>query len=383
MAASAHCQPMNPESARVTAKPSERQPSALLPRVLVFNFFAGIKRRGIPVYARELEECLQRVGARHLELRAPAWVARLPPVVQNVMFVLFEQLVAPGLARLRGCGLTVYPYNSGSVIDALLGRSVIVVHDLIPNRRGESGLAARYIRTCQSWHARCGRPIATVSRHTLRQLQRVRAFRRCDKFLWANPFYSFEKALQRFTRSGALVHDRDRPVVLLCSGTGKNKDFSGAVRLLMSLGERGDVSVRVLGFGDDAPLAARKVKALPLPWRDRITVLPRLGLDAIVNEFSACDLAWVHSRNEGFGRPVMEARLCGRPVVATDIGAFRQLRRFRHLHLYRDSEFETAFLAGLAESRGGACTFASAQGFNRQLETEVTRLLTSVESRRR
>lgn len=375
---------MSPESAAATAKPSGRQRSAQFPRVLVFNFFAGIKRRGIPVYAGELEECLARVGARHLELRAPTWVALLPPVVQNVLFVLFEQLVAPVMAWVRGCRLTVYPYNSGSVIDALLGRSVIVVHDLIPNRRGESGLAARYIRTCQSWHAHFGRPLATVSRHTLRQLQRVRTFRRCEKYLWANPFYSFESALQRAASSGAQAVDQDRrPVVLLCSGTGKNKDFSGAVRLLMSLGERGDVSIRVLGFGDDAPLAARKVKALPLPWRDRITVLPRLGLDAIVHEFSACDLAWVHSRNEGFGRPVMEARLCGRPVVATDIGAFRQLRRFRNLHLYRDGDFAAAFMAGLAESRGGACTPASAQGFNRQLEAEVSRLLTSVDSRRR
>lgn len=341
-------------------------------RVLVFNFFAGIKRRGIPVYARELEACFQRVGLVHHELRAPSWVARLPAALQNLVFVLFEQIVAPLVARRRHCGWTIYPYNSGSLFDALTGRSVIVVHDLIPNRRDSRGLAARYIRICQACHAWFGRPIATVSRHTMRQLQRIRRFHRCQKFLWANPFYAFEAAL---ARPRSPTRRRDKPVtVLLCSGIGPNKDFRGALRLLRRLDGCEDLDVRVLGFGDDARLARRRLEWMPLTWRRRLTVLPGLSLDAMVAEFVQSDIVWVHSRAEGFGRPVMEARMCGRPVLATDIGAFRQLRRFRHVHLYRDDTFKAAFEAALDDARAGTCTVASAQAFNRQLEDEVSRL---------
>jgi glycosyltransferase involved in cell wall biosynthesis len=343
------------------------------PRVLVFNFFAGIKPRGIPVYARELEACFQRVGVDHRELRAPRWVGALAAPVQNVLFVLFEQVVAPMAALWFGCCLTVYAYNSGSVIDALAGRSVLVIHDLIPNRRDARGLAAWYIKICQAWHAWMGRPIAVVSRHTMRQIDRVDRYRRCEKFLWANPFYAFEAALAR--QQSRRPRGRRPLTLLLCSGIGPNKDFRGALRLLRHVEADDEIHLRVLGFGDDARLAVRRLDLLPPGWRSRVTVLPRLSLDQTVAEFSGAGLVWVHSRSEGFGRPVMEARMCGRPVLATDIGAFRQLRRFQHVHLYHDSTFEEAFHKAMIDARAGHCAPASAVGFNRQLEQEVTRLL--------
>jgi len=342
-------------------------------RVLVFNFFAGIKPRGIPVYARELEACFQRIGIAHRELRAPRWVAAMPSAVQNILFVLFEQLVTPFAARWHGCCVTVYAYNSGSLIDALAGRSILVIHDLITNRRDARSLAALYIKSCQAWHALMGRPIAVVSKHTMRQLDRIKRYQRCEKFLWANPFYAFEAALARTV--ARRERDARHLTILLCSGIGPNKDFRGALRLLRDMEPDEDIVVRVLGFGDDAHLAVRRLDLLPPHWRERVTVLSRLSLEQTVAEFSGADLVWVHSRNEGFGRPVMEARMCGRPVLATDIGAFRQLRRFDHVHLYRDSSFELAFKDASAEARRGDCPRASADTFNRQLEHEVSRLL--------
>jgi hypothetical protein len=70
--------------------------------------------------------------------------------------------------------------------------------------------------------------------------------------------------------------------------------------------------------------------------------------------------------------------MCGRPVLATDIGAFRQMRRFRHVHLYRDDTFAEAFRHAVDEAQRGGCPAASAHSFNRQLEQEVTRLMQSL-----
>jgi glycosyltransferase involved in cell wall biosynthesis len=342
-------------------------------RVLVFNFFAGLKPRGIPVYARELEICFQRIGVSHRELRGPRWLSRCPAVLQNISFVFFEQVLAPILSVWWRCSLTVYPYNSGGLLDALAGKSVMVVHDLIPNRRSSRSLAARYIQVCQAWHAWLGRPVATVSRHTLRQLERISRFRRCEKYLWSNPFYAFEAVLARPRPPRYAV--AASTTVLLCSGIGPNKDYRGALRLLRGLPPDESLVIRVLGFGDEAGLAERAVRSLPEAWRDRVTVLPRLSLEEAVGEFLGSDLVWVHSRAEGFGRPVMEARMCGKPVLASDIGAFRQLRRFRYLHLYRDGDFETALQQALVDARSGGCSVASADDFNRKLEEEALRLL--------
>jgi hypothetical protein len=147
-------------------------------RVLVFNFFNGIKERGIPLYARELEKCFERIGIGHVELACPLWARRLHPALLNLMFVAFEQIVAPLVALLRGCAVTVYPYNSCGVIDAVLGRSVMVVHDLIPNERASRGLAAAYIRSTQIIHCALRRPVCAVSEHTLKTLRRLERYAR-------------------------------------------------------------------------------------------------------------------------------------------------------------------------------------------------------------
>lgn len=346
-------------------------------RLLVFNFFAGLKPRGIPMYARELEACFARLGIEHEELVAPAWLRDAPSWLQNLMYVWYEQVVAPWVARRRGCALTVYPYNAGAVVDAWAGRSLMVVHDLIPNRKEQRGLAARYIRSCQVWHARCRGPVATVSRHTQRQLQRIRQFDACPKYLWMNPFYAFEAHLAEEAVAPRVRAQTNAPPlrVLLCSGIGGNKDFQGALALFRRLppGQIGEL--RVLGFGGDAELARTRVRErLPEPLAARVTVLPRLSLGGIVAELRAADLVWVHSRAEGFGRPVVEARMCARPVLATDIGAFRQLRKLQHVHLYQDDSFATALAGAVADTRV-ACPAIKPDFLHEQLEHEVLRLL--------
>ena len=307
-------------------------------RVLIFNFFGGVMDRGIPLYAQDVAECMRRIGLEPLELRCPRWLGSLPRMLRNPMFVAFEQLVAPAMRALRGCVMTVYPYNSAGIIDAALGRSVIVVHDLIGNGRGNSALAARYIRYTQAFHRALARPVCAASAHTLAHLRRLPAFRRCALRLWPNPFYAFEAALaRRNAPTPRRGHQHLR--VLLCSGVGENKDYAGALALFRHSRVLERAELRIVGFGDDAHLARRPVGRLPASVSERIVVLPRLSLDKLVAEYAASDLVWVHSHKEGFGRFVVEAMMAERPVLASNISAFRKLMG-PGVYLYRRDYFD-------------------------------------------
>lgn len=307
-------------------------------RVLVFNFFSGVIERGIPLYAENIAESMRRVGLEPVMLRCPAWLRRLPRPVRNLAFALFEQIVAPAMRVLTRCSLTVYPYNSAGVVDAVLGRSVLVVHDFIPNRHGS--LAARYICMTQTVHRLLGRPVCAASTHTLHHLRRLNGFKRCAVALWANPFYSFEAALA--VRSESLPAKREPGLrVLLCSGLGANKDYAGALKAFAQSRAFAGAELRIVGFGDDAHLAERRLRHLPAVVAGRIRVLPRLSLAELVAEYDGSDLVWVHSRKDGFGRCIVEGRLAGRPVVASDIGAFRHLATL-DVSLYREGGLDAA-----------------------------------------
>jgi len=340
-------------------------------RVLVFNFFGGVIERGIPLYAQNLTECMRRVGMEPVELRCPTWLRRLPRPVRNFAFVIFEQIVAPVVRVVRGCSLTVYPYNSVGIVDSLLGRSVLVVHDFISNRR--HNVAARYICVTQTLYRALGGPICAASTHTLTHLRRLPAFKRCSLALWANPFYSFEAALAG-RASAAPREAGGRLRVLLCSGMGRYKDYSGALRLFLHSPALRDAELRVLGFGDDAPLALRRVQRLPPDVRGRITVLGRLSLKELIAEYASSDIVWVHSQKEGFGRCIVEGRLAGRPVVATDIGAFRTFAPLG-VHLYRDDR-EESFDAAVASAleRDPAFRYCTVE-YHAPLEAAVTEVV--------
>jgi len=338
-------------------------------RVLVFNFFAGLMDRGIPLYARNIIACMRRVGLEPIELCCPRWLHGTPRPLLNVLFVVFEQVVAPLMRVLRRCRLVVYPYNSAGIVDAALGRSVLIIHDFIGNGVRRSSLAARYITFTQAFHRRFKRPVVAASAHTLRHLRRLPAFRGCLIKLWTNPFYSFEEALSRSPPRMHTAH-HDRLKVLLCSGLGQNKDFRGALRLFASSHHLRDAELRILGFGNDARVAERWVARLPMELRRRITVLPRLDLEQVVMEYLTSDLVWVHSAKEGFGRSVVEARLSGRTVLASNIGAFRRLHG-PGVYLYRKHSFDAVLARALGAPpapRGNALRY------HQRLEASVSAL---------
>jgi glycosyltransferase involved in cell wall biosynthesis len=54
-----------------------------------------------------------------------------------------------------------------------------------------------------------------------------------------------------------------------------------------------------------------------------IKFLPQVSAEMVANVYKFAKYVWVHSNNEGFGRSIVEARLAGKVVIASNIEAFR------------------------------------------------------------
>ncbi len=343
-------------------------------RVLVFNFFGGVKERGIPIYARGLAECMRRIGAETVELECPRFMRTWPSFYLNLAFVFFEQFVTPILRITRGCSVTFYPYNSAGVIDAWLNRSVCGIHDLIPNSRKSTGLAAFYIRSTQWIHCRLRRPISVASAHTLSSLRRIPKFLQCRLMLWHNPFYDFEREAERVIAGDNRKAVSKTKIVLLFSGIGANKDFRTAIKLITGCESIESLQIRIIGFGGESHLAVRYLDHLSENVRRHFVVLGLLDLRELLLEYFNADVVWMHSLKEGFGRPVMEGRICGRPVIASNIAAFRQLA-WMGVRLYNAKSFEQSLRSALEFAESSRAERVSAERYHQELEASVAEFL--------
>lgn len=285
-------------------------------RILIFNFFDGILVRGIPLYVQNLRVALEQEGVSCSEMVCPASLRRLPRPLLNVLFVVWEQLLAP-IYGLR-CDRVIHPYNSASILNSITGKSLLVVHDFIFNSKRNKTLVARYVRTTQRIHARLGGDVAYVSRSTERIGKTVNSFRRSQTYLFPNSFFRFMRTQQKSCGP-------KRDYVLLCTGWGTNKDLPGALALYCESGLWRKRDIRTLGLAGHTEVVDAFRAAHP-DVAKHITVLPRLRDADVAEEYSSAAWVWVHSAKEGYGRSIAEAKLCGCRVVASDIAPFREQR---------------------------------------------------------
>jgi len=268
------------------------------------------------MYVQNLRVGLERQGVRCHEVRCPAMLRWLPQRYLNLLFVACEQLIMPvlGLAHDR----TIYPHNSVSVLHAVFGKPAMVVHDFSRNWRRGTKLSARYIRATQCVHARLGRDVIYISPTAERFARRARLFPRSRAFIFPNTFFRFVGALrpQPITRGEN---------VLLCTGWGKNKDLPGALELYRSSGLCERRSLLILGIPGHQEAVDAFCARYPL-LAPRITVLPKLEDAEVGDAYQSAAWVWVHSRAEGYGRSIAEAKLCGCRIVASDIAPFREQR---------------------------------------------------------
>lgn len=297
-------------------------------RILVNDFIGGALDRGIPLYVRNLVDGLREEGFRVDVVRAPALCRKLPRALLYLLAVLVEQTVLPALGWWRRADMTIYPYNSVAVADVLNGRGRIVVHDLEPLNRPLSFSKLYYLACYRAVKWR-NAPVFTISDISRRRLIDSGLFGRGPITILPNTFYQFERLLP------AEAAER-KPAILLCSGSTANKDLDTLVAEYLPQALTRNCRISILGLHKTSDFQ-RLEPLRGFVMSGQLRLCGRLSDHEVAREYRSHSLVWVHSLREGFGRCVVEGRLAGARVVASDIAEFAGLRD-GDVYLYRSAD---------------------------------------------
>ena len=302
-------------------------------KVLLFNFYKGILYRGIPIYSSNLITALEKKQCVVNEWSCPKFAHKLPRAIIDILFVLCEQIIIPILCIIGRYDKVIYPYNSCSLISALSKKSLLIIHDFIPNKRIKKRLspAALYIVLTQRFHVLLKRDVAFVSATTKRIGVNIKWLKHCNIFLFPNSFYQLENKLTQNHE----IKDNDVTYAVLISGNGANKEFAHAMQLWKTCAYCDSHILRVIGLGSHREWALNILKELQI---NNVQVLPVLTDEELLFQLKNASLVWAHSTHEGFGRPVIEGRICGKSVLASNISAFRE-HRDESVFLYDNNSF--------------------------------------------
>jgi glycosyltransferase involved in cell wall biosynthesis len=286
-------------------------------QILVNDFIGGALDRGIPLYVRNLIEGLRDEGLHVRVVRAPAICRKLPRGVLYLTAVFVEQTLLPAIGFVLRADLTIYPYNSVAVIDLLTRRGRIVVHDLEQLNRPVS-FSKLYYLFCYRAVKWFNAPLFAISEMTRQRLAQSGLFGSGPVTLLPNTFYAFERLVAAETPQRS-------PSILLCTGSTANKDLETVVaEYLPNVLAQGHC-VSVFGLHKAADMAKLQPVAAFMA-SGQLRVCGRLSDEEVARAYRSHDIVWVHSLREGFGRCVVEGRLAGARVLATDIAEFTELR---------------------------------------------------------
>lgn len=315
--------------------------------ILINDFIGGVLDRGIPLYVRNLIDGLQQDGIRVSVVRAPAFCRKLPRSLFYMIAVVVEQIALPLIGLCKRADITLYPYNSASIIDLLTRRGRIVVHDLEQLNRGLSPSKA-YFLLCYRVIKWLDRPLFTISNLSRQRLIASGLFGSGAITILPNTFFAFERLLPT-----PPSRREAKTSILLCSGSTANKDIESLATVYLPQALDAGYRVSILGLhkATDAP----RLAALDGYLRSgQLRFCGQLSDGEVAAEYQKHEIVWVHSLREGFGRCVVEGRLAGSRVICTDIAEFAELSD-NEVYRYKDSaEFMTALdrLAGMNATIG-------------------------------
>jgi hypothetical protein len=339
-------------------------------RILVNDFIGGVLDRGIPLYVRNLIDGLREEGFRVSIVRAPSFFRKLPRGLFYLIAVFVEQTLLPFIGLCLRAEQTIYPYNSVAIADLLTRRGRIVVHDLEQLNRPLS-FSKLYYLCCYRAVKWRDAPVFTISEISRQRLLNSGLFGRGAITILPNTFYAFE----RLIRDGTPAR---QPTILLCTGSTANKDLEAVVAdyLPKALAQRYSVSVFGLHKLGDMP---RFESLQSFIASGQLRICGQLSDQQVANEYRSHAVIWVHSLREGFGRCVVEGRLAGGRVIATDIPEFTALCD-SDVHLYKDAAEFIAILDHLAQIDAPALSY-SGYPYRELLRDAVERGLAFTERR--
>lgn len=320
--------------------------------VLVNNYYAGITARGVIAQVNNLCGILEENNVEVRMLRAPFWLRRLPR--QGVLFHIFEQFYVPLVGLFYD--VVIYPYNSASVFSVLHKGSLLIIHDFIQNRKKIAGfdkMSARLVRWTQAWYRLFSRDVAYITDEVARQSKWIQAFPRARTFILPNSFHFFKKHV---TAVGSSNPSRR---ILLCTGKVPTKNLSGALKLFFATPTLEAMPVSVIGLGvpGGAEYFTECVRAFGRSSA-AFEILPMISDQELASVYMKCDIVWVHSDLEGFGRNVAEGLLAGKRVLASRIPPFmKQAKTSANVFLYKNgdlADFQAAADACMSAKFGEA-----------------------------
>lgn len=316
-------------------------------QILINDFIGGALDRGIPLYVRNLIDGLRAEGLRVRVVRAPTICRKLPRSVLYLIAVLVEQTLLPTIGFMLRADLTIYPYNSVAIIDLLTRRGRIVVHDLEQLNRPLS-FSKLYYLFCYRAVKWLNAPLFTISEITRQRLAQSGLFGSGPVTLLPNTFYAFE-------RLAAAETPQRSTSILLCTGSTANKDLETVVAEYLPNALAQGHRVSILGLHKAADMAKLQPLAAFMA-SDRLRVCGRLSDEEVARAYRSHAIVWVHALREGFGRCVVEGRLAGARVLATDIAEFAELRD-GDVYLYGNPARFFAELDRLVHTAGAAAPY--------------------------
>lgn len=290
-------------------------------KILINNLFNGVLQRGIVNYTRNLSVCLSSMGqdVKMLNSDFIVFSSVAPRGLFNFAFVFCEQLVVPLMSIFFQ--RVISPYNSASIILSIFSnKQLLVVHDFIPYSYCFS-VSQLYLRSTVLIHSLFCRDVAFITTSVEREAIRRGLFLGSKRYILPNSFFEIEEFMN-VEKGKQSCED----YVLLCSGTSKNKDLSGALDLLSHI----EPSAQVVVLG--APQYDVGSSA-----HSSVVFLEKLDISEVAKYYLNCKFVWVHSMSEGFGRSIVEARIAGKRVLASAIPEFLE-QADENVYFYRNRE---------------------------------------------
>jgi len=300
-------------------------------RIFVHDYMGGWLDRGIPLFTRNLVAAFQDAGWDVRSVRASSMQRRWPRLVNHLLGAFFEQLVAPILWRLARADAVIYPYNAMPLVDVICRRAYIVIHDTMAFQFEAPFYTRLYYKTIYFFVRRSKRQIFTVSEQEVDRLRSF-GFQENKISVIRNSFGIFRRCVRDVRATTGERNWKDNSV-LLCTGTAPTKDLPCVFERLLPAVLAGGWEVEIMGLGGGTVQTFREKNGT----LQKAKILERLTDKEVAQAYLRNRVIWVHSRQEGFGRCVVEGRLAGRAVVCSDIPEFARLMD-RGVYLYKSAE---------------------------------------------